>query len=80
VTSVLEHALVVEDEPFQRERVRGWLKTKFVRPDGAIGAQPGHGIVLVGAGETACEALLGAAERKFGMVWDRRGVKRKERT
>jgi hypothetical protein len=53
-------------------------KTKFVRPDGTIGAQPGHGIVLVGAGETACEALLGAAERKFGMVWDRRGVK--ERT
>jgi hypothetical protein len=47
-------------------------KTKFVRPDGTIGAQPGHGIVLVGTGKIACEALLAASKQKFGMVWDRR--------
>jgi hypothetical protein len=33
-------------------------KTKFVRPDGSIGKEPGTGIVLIGAGRIACEALL----------------------
>jgi hypothetical protein len=33
-------------------------KTKFVRPDGSIGKEPGTGIVLIGAGRVACEALL----------------------
>ena len=33
-------------------------KTKFIRPDGSIGKEPGTGIVLVGAGSVACEALL----------------------
>src|SRR5262249_3932329 len=33
-------------------------KTKFIRPDGSIGKAPGTGIVLVGAGSVACEALL----------------------
>jgi hypothetical protein len=32
-------------------------KTKFIRPDGSIGRAPGHGIVLLGMGETANAAL-----------------------
>ncbi len=33
-------------------------KTKFIRPDGSIGTAPGHGIVLVGMGAPANNALL----------------------
>jgi hypothetical protein len=33
-------------------------KTKFVRPDGSIGKEPGAGVVLIAAGRVACEALL----------------------
>lgn len=33
-------------------------KTKFIRPDGTIGAAPGHGIVLLGMGEIANTALM----------------------
>jgi hypothetical protein len=32
-------------------------KTKFHRPDGTIGNEPGTGIVLIGMGDVACEAL-----------------------
>ena len=32
-------------------------KTKFIRPDGAIGTAPGHGIALIGMGEVANTAL-----------------------
>jgi hypothetical protein len=32
-------------------------KTKFIRPDGSIGKEPGHGVVLIGAGDVACAAL-----------------------
>jgi hypothetical protein len=32
-------------------------KTKFVRPDGSIGKEPGTGVVLIGMGEVACTAL-----------------------
>jgi hypothetical protein len=32
-------------------------KTKFVRPDGSIGKEPGTGVVLIGAGSVACTAL-----------------------
>lgn len=32
-------------------------KTKFVRPDGTIGKDPGHGIVLLGMGEKAKSIL-----------------------
>ena len=32
-------------------------KTKFVRPDGAIGKNPGHGVVLLAMGLRAKEAL-----------------------
>jgi hypothetical protein len=32
-------------------------KTKFHRPDGSIGKEPGTGIVLIGAGSVACTAL-----------------------
>jgi hypothetical protein len=33
-------------------------KTKFVRPDGSIGKEPGTGVVLIGMGDLACTALL----------------------
>ena len=33
-------------------------KTKFIRPDGTIGKEPGTGVVLIGVGEVACNALL----------------------
>lgn len=46
-------------------------KTKFVRPDGEIGRAPGHGIVLIGMGTAACEALC---KSNLGMVWDRRSL------
>ena len=32
-------------------------KTKFIRPDGSIGKSPGHGVVLIGMGETCNRAL-----------------------
>jgi hypothetical protein len=32
-------------------------KTKFIRPDGSVGSSPGHGVVLIGMGETARAAL-----------------------
>jgi len=32
-------------------------KTKFIRPDGSIGKEPGTGIVLLGMGDVACDAL-----------------------
>lgn len=32
-------------------------KTKFVRPDGTIGDQPGAGVVLLGCGDRAVKAL-----------------------
>lgn len=44
-------------------------KTKFIRPDGSVGGSPGHGVVLIGMGETACTALHRSG---IGMVWDRR--------
>jgi hypothetical protein len=46
-------------------------KTKFIRPDGTIGRAPGHGVVMVGMGETACTALRHSG---LGMFWDRRPV------
>ena len=39
-------------------------KTKFYRPDGSIGKEPGTGVVLIGAGDVACTALL-----KSGIGW-----------
>src|SRR5205807_1562502 len=48
-------------------------KTKFTRPDGSIGKCPGHGIVLIGAGGAACDALKASG---LGMVWDRRELER----
>jgi hypothetical protein len=32
-------------------------KTKFIRPDGTVGAAPGHGVVLLGMGGAANAAL-----------------------
>src|SRR5262249_24094329 len=33
-------------------------KTKFIRPDGSVGKEPGHGVVLIGRGRVANDALL----------------------
>jgi hypothetical protein len=33
-------------------------KTKFVKPDGSVGAEPANGIVLLGVGDAANDALL----------------------
>ena len=33
-------------------------KTKFIRPDGSIGREPGTGVVLIAVGSIACAALL----------------------
>src|SRR5215468_2844502 len=33
-------------------------KTKFIRPDGSVGKEPGHGVVLIGMGHIANNALL----------------------
>lgn len=52
-------------------RAHAWLfprgKTKFIRPDGSIGRAPGHGVVLIGMGETACDALA-----RSGLGWFQR--------
>jgi hypothetical protein len=32
-------------------------RTKFIRPDGSVGRCPGHGVVLLGVGEVANDAL-----------------------
>jgi hypothetical protein len=50
-------------------------KIKFIRPDGSIGKQPGHGNVFIGLGDTACGALLNV-DPKIGVCWDRRDVPR----
>jgi len=39
-------------------------KVKFYRPDGSIGKEPGTGVVLIGAGDVARNALL-----KSGLGW-----------
>jgi hypothetical protein len=33
-------------------------KTKFIKPDGSVGAEPANGIALIGIGEVANSALL----------------------
>lgn len=43
-------------------------KTKFIRPDGSVGKSPGHGVALIGMGETSNTALRNSG---LGMVWDR---------
>ena len=32
-------------------------KTKFIRPNGSVGKEPGTGVVLLGMGDVACAAL-----------------------
>lgn len=44
-------------------------KTKFVRPDGSIGAAPNHGVVLLGMGDAANKALRQSGLGLF--VWTR---------
>jgi hypothetical protein len=49
-------------------------KTQFIRPDGSVGKQPGHGVVLIGMGEIANTALersgLGLFVRLRGAPYD----------
>lgn len=42
-------------------------KTKFIRPDGSIGAAPGHGVALIGMGEIANSALERACRDGWGL-------------
>jgi DNA N-6-adenine-methyltransferase Dam len=51
-------------------------KTKFIRPDGSVGKEPGHGIALIGMGEIANTAL-----RQSGLGWfvDLRGTHRQQK-
>ena len=46
-----EYAILTETMLFPRG------KTKFIRPDGTVGMAPGHGVVLLGMGSAANEAL-----------------------
>jgi hypothetical protein len=39
-------------------------KTKFIRPDGTIGSQPGHGVALLGMGGR-CNRALQASQLGF---------------
>ena len=48
-------------------------KTKFIRPDGSVGGSPGSGVVLIGMGDEACDALAASG---LGMFWDRRAITR----
>lgn len=47
-----DHATKAETMLFPRG------KTKFIRPDGTVGTAPGHGVVLLGMGPVANQALL----------------------
>jgi hypothetical protein len=51
-------------------------KIKFIRPDGSIGNQPGHGNVFIGLGDVACRALL-QVKPEIGVCWDRRDLVRR---
>ncbi|MCE2563338.1 phage N-6-adenine-methyltransferase [Komagataeibacter sp. FNDCF1] len=42
-------------------------KTKFIRPDGTRGNSPGNGVVLIGVGMQAVEALAYAHRKGFGL-------------
>lgn len=44
-------------------------KTKFIRPDGSVGGSPGHGVVLLGMGAEAVQALRRSG---LGFFVDRR--------
>jgi hypothetical protein len=48
-------------------------KTKFIRPDGSVGGAPGHGVVLLGMGDVAVQALrncgLGLFVRRGAGEW-----------
>jgi hypothetical protein len=60
-------------------------KTKFHRPDGSIGNEPGTGVVLIGMGEVACRAMrqskLGACYAPApSLINDDRQAEEDERT
>ena len=46
-------------------------RIKFIRPDGSVGEQPGHGNVFITLGDVACHALL-KVKSEIGVCWDRR--------
>jgi hypothetical protein len=45
-------------------------KTKFVRPDGTIGKAPGAGVVLIGCGQRAVNALKRSGLGIYGVPFD----------
>ena len=51
-------------------------KTKFIRPDGSVGRSPGHGVVLLGVGEVANDALRNSG---LGFVVGASGPRKAER-
>jgi hypothetical protein len=51
-------------------------KTKFIRPDGSVGRAPGHGVVLLGVGEVANDALRNSG---LGFVVGASGARKAER-
>jgi hypothetical protein len=51
-------------------------KTKFIRPDGSVGRSPGHGVVLLGVGEVANDALRNSG---LGFVVGGSGARKAER-
>jgi DNA N-6-adenine-methyltransferase (Dam) len=62
-----EHAIKAETMLFPRG------KTKFIRPDGSIGRAPGHGVVLLGMGDVANDALRRSGLGLYLAVNNRRG-------
>jgi hypothetical protein len=51
-------------------------RTKFIRPDGSVGWSPGHGVVLLGVGEVANDALRNSG---LGFVVGAGGARKAER-
>jgi len=48
-----------------QRQAKGHGQTKFIRPDGSVGKEPGTGIVLIGAGAVACAALRNSGPRRL---------------
>lgn len=46
-------------------------KTKFIRPDGSIGKAPGHGVVLIGMGQVAADALRQSRLGHVPLLWSK---------
>jgi hypothetical protein len=51
-------------------------KTKFIRPNFSVGRSPGHGVVLLGVGEVANDALRNSG---LGFLVGAGGARKAER-